>query len=317
MRTVRILQGDVMQTLKKLDDKSVNCVMTSPPYWALRDYGDSRQIGLEEDFQDYIKNLCDVFDEVKRVLTDDGTCWVNLGDTYGGSGMGSWKTEGSPTGKQVYTIPYGKNMSARLHATKYAKSLLMIPERFAIEMINRGWILRNKIIWHKNNVMPSSASDRFTVDFEDIFFFVKSRKYYFKQQFEEAICKHDSRAGLNRIHYKGKREGQSGTGQENFVSIKDIRNKRTTWTINPKPFKDSHFAVFPLKLVETPLDAGCPVDGVVLDPFMGSGTTGVVALKQGKSFIGCELNPEYIEIAKKRIGKVANQSHVNDFFKGD
>ena len=149
--------------------------------------------------------------------------------------------------------------------------------------------------------MPSSVKDRFTVDFEYLFLFSKKKNYYFEQQFDKAIHNKDPRAGYGRLHYRGKREGQKGTGQENFVKIVENRNKRTVWTINPKPFKDSHFAVYPEELCETPIKAGCSKGGIVLDPFFGAGTTGVVALKQSKKFIGIELNPEYIEIAKARL----------------
>ena len=275
--------------------------MTSPPYWALRDYGVEGQLGLEPTFNQYISNLCDIFDEVKRVLRDDGTCWVNLGDTYFGGGNN--RGNNSPISeKQASNKGAIGQVQQDWNKMNYkSKCLTMIPERFAIEMINRGWILRNTIIWHKNNPMPHSVKDRFTVDFEYIFFFSKKKKYYFEQQLEKAKWSEEKRAGLGRLHYRGKREGQPGTGQENFVKIIDKRNMRTTWTINTKPFKGAHFAVYPEELCETPIKAGCPEGGVVLDPFAGAGTTGLVAKKQGKNSILIELNPDYCEIIKKRL----------------
>ena len=291
-----ILEGDALKKLKELPDQFVNMCMTSPPYWALRDYGVKGQLGLEPTFDEYINKLCNIFDEVKRVLRDDGTCWVNLGDTYFGSG----KCAG------VDNTP--RTIKGKLPD----KTLTMIPMRFAIEMVNRGWILRNTIIWHKRSCMPSSVKDRFTVDFEYLFFFSKKKNYYFETQYEgySKATRDDSRfnPGSKKNHtYDRKTEHQP-----NELKIKAQRggfkqgnekgrNKRTVWTINPKPFKDSHFAVYPEELCETPIKAGCSKGGIVLDPFFGAGTTGVVALKQSKKFIGIELNPEYIEIAKARL----------------
>jgi DNA modification methylase len=294
-----IIQGDCLTELKKLPDESVNCCITSPPYWALRDYGVAGQLGLEPTFQEYITKLCDIFDEVKRVLRKDGTCWVNIGDTYGGSGAGTWQNKPDDAkSKEVYTLPYGKSSCSKMRGTPQDKCLLQIPSRFAIEMTNRGWILRNEIIWYKPNCMPSSVKDRFTVDFEKIFFFVKNKKYAFETQYEEmssngeggftnkATCKY-AKAGLaSMVNAKVNPQG---------------RNKRCVWRITTKPYKEAHFAVFPEDLVETPIKAGCPESGTVLDPFCGSGTTGVVAKKLNREFIGIELNPEYIKLAEKRI----------------
>jgi DNA modification methylase len=294
MNKVEILQGDVLDCLNALKNDSVDCVMTSPPYYGLRDYDNKDQLGLENTPEEYINKLCDVFDKVKTILKKQGTLWVNLGDTYGGTGN-----------KKDYVAPkYKKNLDnsfKRPNSKLVSKSLLNIPARFSIEMQNRGWILRNVIIWHKPNAMPCSVKDRFTVDYEYIYFFVKNKKYYFNQQKEKAIWCEDPRAGFGRLHYRGKREGQKGTGQENFVSIQQERNKRCVWTINTKPFKDAHFAVFPEELCELPLSAGCVGGGTVLDPFMGSGTTGVVAVRQGKDFIGIDLNSVYCKIAQNRI----------------
>jgi len=486
----KIICGDALEVLKTLPDESVDCVITSPPYWALRNYGVEGQLGLEPTFQEYITKLCNIFDEVKRVLKKTGTCWVNMGDTYGGTGdKGDWKDPKYVNGRN------GQSKAINKSATQ--KSLCQIPFRFAIEMCNRGWILRNEIIWFKPNCMPSSVKDRFTVDFEKIFFFVKSKKYYFETQYEpslpESIEHHTKYAGKR---YRNKPEGDDLACQmkwEHRPPNPQGRNKRCVWRITTKPFtmwnetyhlspvakgevsdgtmhivspscpncadlfvevakrvydgcandfenyikhiydylvqelkddcvpidqpladcyisqnsdysrlwyeffakprnnenykkvhalltnlsynsfvkilsyiddkqdalllsllylgihgskillddkvahlldkiacyivdkssfsystscickfyhikteKSSHFATFPPELVETPIKAGCPVNGIVLDPLCGSGTTCAVAKKLGRNYIGIELNPAYIEMAKKRIAKEQN-----------
>ncbi len=296
----KIIKGDSLKMLKTIPSNSIDCIITSPPYWALRDYGVSGQLGLEKTFQEYINKLCDILDECKRVLKPSGTCWVNIGDTYGGtSSKGDYRDPKYKDGRngQKKTLTQGLMQ----------KCLLQIPSRFAIEMTNRGWILRNEIIWHKPNAMPSSVKDRFTVDFEKVFFFTKNKKYFFKQQKEKAIWADDPRAGFGRLHYRGKREGQKGTGQENFVSIKQERNVRSVWKVSTKPFKEAHFATYPEALIEPMIKAGCPTGGIVLDPFFGAGTTGIVALKQNKKYLGIELNEEYIKIAKNRIKNESNK----------
>ncbi|KKL53588.1 hypothetical protein LCGC14_2273980, partial [marine sediment metagenome] len=181
METDIILHGESLEILKTLPNESIDCVVTSPPYWGLRDYGVENQLGLEKNLKEYLNKLCDIFDEVKRVLKQTGTCWVNLGDTYNSSPAGgigyNAKVGATKNGVQSTNKGLQKNISE--------KCLCQIPSRFAIEMTDRGWILRNEIIWHKPNCMPSSINDRFTVDFEKLFFFVKNKKYYFKQQFEK------------------------------------------------------------------------------------------------------------------------------------
>jgi len=307
----KIIQGDCLEVLKTLSAESVDCVITSPPYWALRDYGVEGQLGLEPTFQQYITQLCDIFDEVKRVLKKEGTCWVNIGDTYGGSGAGTWQNK--PEGvkqKEVYTLPYGKSSVSKMRGTPQDKCLLQIPSRFSIEMTNRGWILRNSVVWHKPNAMPSSVTDRFSVDYEMLYFFVKSKKYYFEQQFEDLQGKpqdkeRQSRTGSVNQKYAqvhGNRPSSGGVGYS-----ENGRNKRSVWTINTKPYKEAHFATYPEALIETPIKAGCPEGGVVLDMFFGSGTTGAVAKRLGRNYIGIELNPEYIKLAKKRIEQVPDR----------
>ena len=311
-----ILQGDALSRLKDIPEKSVNMCMTSPPYWALRDYGVDGQLGLEPTFDDYINQLCDIFDGVKNVLKDDGTCWVNLGDTYYGGGFGK-STDLSKTKQGTNRGTAGleareklRNIRKNLSKDIPTKSLTMIPMRFAIEMVNRGWILRNTIIWHKPNPMPQSVKDRFTVDFEYIFLFSKKKKYYFKQQLEPFKSKPTKLRDKRNENYGKAFISPLGKGLRSGYEM-GARNKRTTWSICPRPYKEAHFATYPEELCETPIDAGCPVDGVVLDPFFGAGTTGLVALKQNKNYIGIELNPEYIEIAEKRLKPIREQSSLN------
>jgi len=295
----KIINGDALSVLKKMKDNSINCVVTSPPYWGLRDYGVDGQLGLEKTFQEYINKLCNIFDEVKRVLKKDGTCWVNMGDTYGGGAGGYCPHENE--------VGASKNQIKR-KSIGMEKSLCQIPSRFAIEMTDRGWILRNELIWFKPNCTPSSASDRFTVDFEKIFFFVKNKKYFFEQQFEKNLTVGDSCEDAGRITYGGKRN-------TSVYINSNGRNKRCVWKITTQPYKEAHFATFPEKLIEVPIKAGCPEEGIVLDPFSGAGTTGAVAKRLNRSFIGIELNSEYIKMANKRIKYTLDGKGLKRWFK--
>jgi len=350
---IKLIHGDCLNVLKKIESESINCVITSPPYWNLRDYqtdlweggnidcdhkipinevdpknpqGTShnvrfikencykcgakridKQIGLESDFRTYIINLCDIFDEIKRILKKDGTCFVNLGDTYMNN------SSYSNSGRQGY----GNDKIGMIYKKDNKvseKSLCCIPDRFKIEMVDRGWICRNEIIWKKPNSMPSSVKDRFTCDFEKIFFFTKSKKYWFKQQLEPYV-KQINRWGGNKLKSNGKSDWDNGTGQNtyryrNLRTNDNGRNKRCVWSIPTRPFKGQHFATFPELLIDPILKAGCPEDGIVLDCFFGAGTTGVVAKKQNKRCIGIELNKEYIKIAEKRIKNTQVQEEL-------
>ena len=325
--------GNALEILKGFKDESIDCVVTSPPYWNLRDYGDPGQIGMELTYYAYLENLLSIFDQIKRVLKPEGTVWVNLGDTYGtqSGAMRQGKFGPKNTNNQKFVQPKS------IH-----KCLLMIPARFAIEMINRGWILRNEIIWHKPNALPQSATDRLTVDYEKMFFFVKSRKYFFDQKaiaepITDATVKRilmqntENQAGSSRTHggmkhngpmkavlgkgYTPKMAGGGSSmrghsgykrGDGTFV-IRPDRNKRTVWSIPTKPFTEAHFAVYPEELIEAPIKAGCPKGGVVLDPFMGSGTTAVVAEKLGRQWVGIDINPEYVKLAEKRVRELPAQ----------
>lgn len=292
----KIYAGDALTVLKTFPGECVNMCMTSPSYWALRDYGVDGQLGLEPTFDLYINHLCDIFDEMKRVLRADGTCWVVIGDTYNGSGGCGWAGLESKNWEQKAWPHKIKTYST--------KCLCQIPARFSIEMINRGWILRNDIIWHKRNCMPSSAKDRFTVDYEHLFFFSKSRKYYFEQQFDIAttdlpIVKKKT-CGHGAVRPKDEPDpygsmGYSGNGQ---------KNKRCVWTISTKPSKEPHFATYPPELCLTPIRAGCPEGGTVLDPFSGTGTTAMVAINLNRNYIGIELNPKDVERSTKKLKNV-------------
>ncbi len=358
---IKLLTGDCLEILKQMPSASIDMVVTSPPYFNLRDYGSPGEIGAESDYREYIDNLILIFLEVHRVLKDEGSCWVNISDVYS------------------------------------KQSLLCIPDRFKIKMTENGWFCRNEIIWHKPNAMPSSAKTRFNNDYEKMFFFTKRSKYYFQTQYEplrsrppkqatkvNGTGKYQSteqessvRQGMNKkrgeklivlrknlppqsvfVEFmrsrttadmiaensdlkKSKvehwfRRDTSGFAYpsvsdwnaikwlvddwsdefkqidaqltETTIETDDIlknadkgRIKRAVWSINTKPFKGYHYAPYPEALIETPIKACCPQNGVVLDPFMGSGTTGAVCKRLGASFIGIDLNPDFVEIAKSRI----------------
>jgi site-specific DNA-methyltransferase (adenine-specific) len=278
----KILNGDALTILKTLPSESVDCIITSPPYWALRDYKVDGQIGNEKTIDEYINNLTQIFNECKRILKREGTCWVVLGDTYSGSGYGV-----KDTGKHGYNADevFANGKDKPRDDSTPSKSLCLIPERFALKMIENKWILRNKIIWFKPNCIPSSAKDRYTVDFENVYFFTKSPRYYFKTQYEKAL---DSQERWNG----------------GFIKVPK-RSKGGECAIN--------FTVFPPELVKQCLDAGCTPNGLTLDPFMGSGTVALVALKNAKNFVGIELNPEYITMAMKRIEPYLKQEKLTQF----
>ena len=310
-----ICQGEAYNVLKTFPDNCIDMVMTSPPYWALRDYGVEGQLGLENTSEEYILKLCDIFDEVKRVLKDTGSCWVNLGDTYSGSSNGS-NDYREQDGLGATPLLRYKGQASRKTCPPN-KSLCLIPFRFAIEMVNRGWILRNTIIWHKPNCTPKSMKDRFTDDFEYLFFFVKSKKYYFEQQFEpytEPLNRWGGETFRNSSHkyidIGEKKLGKFGATSM-FRNGRPVRpnplgrNKRCVWSIPTKPYPGAHFAVYPNKLCETPIKAGCPPGGIVLDPFMGSGTTCVAASQLGRRYIGIELNEEYVNLAQQRLDQAS------------
>jgi len=301
----RILVGDVRTWLATLEDGSVRCVVTSPPYWGLRDYGRDGQIGLEQTADEYVAQMVEVFREVRRVLADDGTLWLNLGDSYAGSGKGrnadGTHQEGGKQGTNRGTV------EGRLTKTETGdlkpKDLVGIPWRVAFALQADGWYLRQDIIWHKPNPMPESVTDRCTKAHEYVFLLSKQPRYYYdnKANAEPAIhAGHTVKAYKSGKNQSGQAFRNTATGGHD-VAVGETRNRRTVWTINTKPFKGAHFAVMPEALVEPCVLAGSAVGDLVLDPFAGSGTVGAVAMRHGRNFVGVELNADYAKIAQDRI----------------
>ncbi len=391
----QILQGDVIDRLQDIPEQSVNCVVTSPPYWGLRDYGVDGQIGLESTPQEFVCRLTAVFEEVRRVLRNDGTLWLNLGDSYAGNGAAYGEVKSTLQGSKQSTRMGAKRMPKRGNGLK-AKDLVGIPWRVALALQDAGWWLRSEIIWHKPNPMPSSVKDRPTVAHETLFLLSKSAHYYYDHEAVREAAKsisanhawpqgwaidgdhnaiaHNKQSKRRTIRPCDTRGGGQGSGVMTYPFVG--RNLRSVWTISTHPFPAAHFATFPPKLVEPCIKAGCPVEvcrecgaplvrvvekglvptskaaktfvvddrdlhadandqgsnrqkdghkpgyiganktigwtptcecagetrpGIVLDPFFGSGTTGLVAKHLGRDFAGIELNPEYVTIAKKRL----------------
>lgn len=281
MSDTAIFVGDSKETLSHLPDQSVHTCITSPPYFGLRDYGMGEQIGLEETPEKFVAELVSVFREVRRVLRDDGTLWLNMGDSY--ARTGGWSNNNGLDGVSRAEGSRAKsNMtgsgSQRLAPGLKQKDLIGIPWRVAFALQADGWYLRQDIIWHKPNPMPESATDRCTKSHEYVFLLSKSPKYYFD-------------------HESIKEPSTTAPGEK--------RNKRDVWSIPVRPYKGAHFATFPPDLIEPCVLAGCPVGGIVLDPFGGSGTTGMVANQHGRDAWLCELNPEYAQLALERIGSNA------------
>lgn len=372
MEINKILLGDCLQSLKTLPDNSVDCCVTSPPYYALRDYGTGHweggdpncdheaarkktrfdyakvcpicgavrvdeQIGLEETPEAYIAKLTEVFEQVRRVLKPEGTLWLNIGDSYNGY-KGNANSEyndsefvgghgNHPTRKSGYGLEC-KGLKP--------KDLIGIPWMLAFSLRNAGWYLRQDIIWHKPNPMPESVTDRCTKSHEYIFLLSKSQRYYFDAQSIQEECVDEaysnrqnagekersqtqgySKAGGHRDNSGGftkkskntQYDGQTPNSMHlrREAGLKDVvyttRNKRDVWSVCVKPNKEAHFATYPEMLIQPCILAGCPENGVVLDPFMGSGTTGIVARKLNRNYIGCELNPEYKTMAERRIAE--------------
>lgn len=353
-----IYQESCLDTLARMPDGFLDCVVTSPPYYGLRSYGtepqiwggekdcrhifvstpvkDSRgtngttlsgrdpnqvenrlnyeyafcsvcnawrgELGLEPTFQLYISHLIDIFREVYRVLKPSGSVWVNLGDSY----AGSWGAMShSLDGKAKTTGANGRPNTSRPQGLR-SKSLMNIPARFAIAMTDElQFIQRNEIIWRKKSCMPESVKDRFTRDFEPVFFFVKSERYYFEQQLEKTLTfdgglRDRDNSKLNKTPGRTRMAGL-------VTNAYEMRNKRTVWDLGPEGSEVEHYASYPTKLIEVPIRAGCPVGGIVYDPFGGTATTAVVSYKLGRDWIISELNPKYVEIAEKRLKPYLDQ----------
>jgi DNA modification methylase len=318
-----IQTGDCRALLRTYPEKAINCCVTSPPYFGLRDYGHAGQIGLEKTPDQYVAELVSVFREVHRVLRDDGTLWLNLGDSY-------WSAKGAamgvdpkqPDARRGFVRPQDKLPPAGIKP----KDLIGIPWRVAFALQADGWYLRQDIIWHKPNPMPESVTDRCTKAHEYIFTLSKSERYFYDH---EAI-KEDSVKGaagskfntgktgehqLGRSSTKPRKQDGHGRRHAGFNErwdnseaageVKLTRNKRSVWTVSPQPFKEAHFATFPPALIEPCILAGCPHGGIVLDPFGGAGTTGLVATQNGRRALLIELNPDYAAMADKRIRESA------------
>ncbi len=317
--SVRILTGDALTILCTLPAASVNCCVTSPPYYGLRDYGMAGQIGLEETPDAFVARLVDVFREVRRVLRDDGTLWLNIGDSYAGSwGNYGGQNRGKEGGQREITV--GTSAMSKAYDGKEGwrpatskkmdgikpKDLIGIPWLLAFALRADGWYLRKDIIWHKPNPMPESVRDRPTSAHEYVFLLAKSSSYFYDA---DAIKEAISESTIERLGGAPERKNASPqglkaasvSGENTFGSTGDFRNKRSVWTIATKPFAEAHFATMAPELAETCIKAGCPIGGTVIDPFGGAGTTALMADRLKRNAILIELNPAYVEIARKRL----------------
>lgn len=311
----KVHNTDCSEGLAWLPDNSVDCVITSPPYFDLRDYHSEGQIGLENTPEEYVEKLAEVFDSCRRVLKETGTLWLVIGDTYCNSGHGGARYY-QKTKKYIQNTNRGSmecTSSFKADGRQYKrKDLIGIPWMLALEMRKRGWYLRQDIIWAKPNPMPESVRDRCTRAHEYVFLFSKSRKYYFNQMLEPA--KYDGRKDTRLKGSHKYSQDVTGLAPQSFFARgldrwqRDaqgnfLRNRRDVWNISIKHSKVNHFATFPEELARICLEASCPVAGTVLDPFIGSGTTAVVAIRSHRQFIGFDISPEYVKIANERIDK--------------
>ncbi len=306
MEVNKIYNGNCLEVLKTFPDNSIDCCITSPPYYGLRDYGMIKQIGLEETPELYIEKLVQVFTEVKRVLKPEGTLWLNLGDSYCTTPKGN-------IGTGLNGLRFGANEptynKSKLQGLKN-KDLIGIPWMAAFALRSDGWYLRQDIIWSKPNPMPESVTDRCTKSHEYIFLLSKSSKYYYDADaIKEGDAIYIRKATPNKKLLKRSEAGSSycSSSSDKNGFGRDITtigaNKRSVWTVTTNPYADAHFATYPQTLITDCIKAGCPENGIILDPFMGAGTTALVASKLHRNFVGIELNPEYIKIAENRLRK--------------
>lgn len=304
---IKILNGDSKKLIKTLENQSIDCVVTSPPYYRLRDYGHKEQLGMESSPENFIKALCNLFDDIWAVLKDEGTLYVNLGDTYSGNGsITNTGRRGFLKGEENIKFSKGNVQAKR-------KSLIGIPAMFQLEMIKRGWILRNKIIWNKTNCMPEKIQDRFTNDYEEIFFFTKQQKYFFNRLFEPYSEKTltSFKNGIMPVSHaylkNGLKAGESKSGMRNskepWLAAKYAqgRNMRSVWKIATTGTKFGHYSTFPVEIAKKCIKSGCPKEGIVLDPFAGTGTTLFVASTLGMHSIGFELVEKNYNFIKENI----------------
>ena len=299
----KIYNETCLDTLKKMSDKSIDCVITSPPYWQLRDYGYQGQWGLEPTFQEYLEHLWQMMDEIYRVLKDEGTCWINLGDTYARGTRAKYAhSNQSLRSKHEHLI----EPNTKPNYEGLDKCLLLIPHRFAIGCIDRGWIVRNDIIWAKRNGMPESVTDRFTKKHEYIFFMTKSEKYFFDL---DPIRDKHKEVSINRNKYKLSSYNEENASRNREMKAGELLNDKGKnpgsvsdfWDITTKSSSTKHYASYNIDLIKKPILAGCPENGIIYDPFMGTGTTAIAAINSDRNFIGSEMSEEYIKICDANI----------------
>jgi DNA modification methylase len=298
----KILQGDCLEQLKNLPDASVQCCVTSPPYYGLRDYGVDGQIGLESTPDAYVKKLVEVFREVRRVLADDGTLFLNLGDSYFSRTKGSGGSNPETSPMQAWKgLQNGQGFDTRKFSAGETglknKDLIGIPWMVAFALRADGFYLRQDIIWSKPNPIPESVIDRCTKSHEYIFLLTKSARYYYDNDAvkEDSVCESGTSGCWNGNRDFGLPNGQVRFAKPNLGgSVDGMRNKRSVWSVTTKPYKEAHFATFPPEIPRTCIMAGSKVGDTILDPFAGSGTTGKVAMELGRDFIGIELNQKYV-----------------------
>jgi DNA modification methylase len=320
-----IIHADVLDGLRQIETGSVRCCVTSPPYWGLRDYGHAGQIGLERTPDEYVARLVEVFRAVRRVLADDGTLWLNLGDSYANAGGPGWQGKTGQRADRRFTATRDtvgmRDIGRSPPSGLKPKDLCFIPHRVAMALQADGWWCRMDHVWSKPNPMPESVTDRCTRSHEYLFLLTKSERYYYDAQAIAepvvGLTPHDVTGPAREVpgqpRHRGSRnsittrERNRGGRTDGFVQgcpwdgTREKRNRRSVWAIPTQPFPEAHFAVMPEALVEPCILAGSAPGDLVLDPFTGSGTVGVVALRHGRRFVGCELNAEYVEMARRRI----------------
>lgn len=314
----RIVTGDCLDFLSTLPSESARCIVTSPPYWGLRDYGAEGQVGLEATPEEYVEKLVRVFREAHRVLAEDGTLWLNLGDSYAGSWGARGRSDGTNAPRPDLEGKYGTTAPNRHGYASWGvkpKDLMGMPWRVAFALQADGWYLRSDIIWAKPNPMPESVTDRPTKAHEYLFLLSKSERYYYDHKAIKEPTSRPELVGRRNGHMgntiKGdptRPDGRRPSGAA--ITHRDDRNKRTVWTVPTRPYPEAHFATYPPELIAPCILAGSQPGDTVLDPFNGSGTTGQVALELGRSYIGIELNPGYVRLTEKRLAPLINQPRL-------
>lgn len=314
MELNKIYNEPCLETLKRMPDNFLDSVITSPPYWQLRDYGYEGQWGLEPTFDLYLEHLWSMMDEIYRVLNPAGTAWINLGDTYG--------TQSGNMRNPVpsYETRHAKETIKVMQPKSIHKSLLLLPHRFAIGCIDRGWIIRNDCIWAKRNGMPESVTDRFSKKHEYFFFMVKSEKYYFdldsiRDKFKNVSIQRisqniDLQNGSSKSHEGGYKTNGNMKAVGDIEKGKNPGSVSDFWDIPTKGSKEKHYASYNDSLLVKPVLAGCPEGGIIYDPFMGTGSTAEVALRSKRLFIGSEMSNDYIQIAEKRLEPFISQTKL-------